>query len=429
MPLSPQERMDLMNDPRWQSDPQLKLQLLQALEPADAQWLQQAASGKPAGTQGLVKDTLSAVGGYAKEHPAEAGAIVGGLAAVPLTGGASALPAMAAAGLGGFGGANLGMLTSAALDPNSPVPRTSMGVAGEAGKQGLIQAGGEGVGRAMGATVRGVANSIQNSTLPKAIATDFPTAAETLNKNWINPTTEGGAAKATGVRRKAGEQVRGLAQKAQDAGTPGITRSEVEPAMDPARRAASAREKAGMPGGHGEVNEVLDNLFNAQFPHGDIQLTDAADVTRALQDEGIAARDAVQSAERPKRVSSQAYDNAASGVRRVARERIPGFQDANAELQGAVGAERASAEMRHGQIPLKNFGWRALPAMLLGGSEYARSGDLSSAAAVGALPIALGVPQISAPVAIALYQAGRLPFDVLVNTIGPAAVRAAGLTK
>jgi hypothetical protein len=191
--------------------------------------------------------------------------------------------------------------------------------------------------------------------------------------------------------------VRTLAQQAQDAGQPGITRSDVEPAMDPARRAATARAKAGMPGGHGEVNQVLDNLFNAQFPYGNVQLTDAADVTRALQDEGIAARESVQSAERPKRVSSQAYDNAASGVRRVARERIPGYQGANAELQGAVGAERAAAEMKHAQIPLKNFGWRALPAMGLGGAEYARSGDLSSAAAVGALPLVLGVPQISAP--------------------------------
>jgi hypothetical protein len=231
------------------------------------------------------------------------------------------------------------------------------------------------------------------------------------------------------VRRKAGEQVRTLAQQAQDAGQPGITRSDVEPAMDPARRAASARAKAGMPGGHAEVNDVLNNLFDAQFPYGDIQLTDAADVTRALQDEGIAAREAVQSAERPKRVSSQAYDNAASGVRRVARDRIPGFQGANADLQGAVGAERAAAEMKNGQIPLKNFGWRALPALALGTGEYVRSGSALTGAAAGALPLALGVPQISAPAAIALYQAGRLPFDVLVNTIGPAAVRAAGITK
>jgi hypothetical protein len=150
MPLSPEERLDLLNDPRWQSRSRAEVQ---ALFRARAVGSDVAGSGRLAEasehTPGIVKDTLSAVGGYAKEHPAEAGAIVGGLAAVPFTAGTSAFPAaMAAAGLGGFGGANLGMLTSAALDPNSPAPRTSMGVATEAGKQGAMQAGAEGAGRA-----------------------------------------------------------------------------------------------------------------------------------------------------------------------------------------------------------------------------------------------------------------------------------------
>lgn len=102
---------------------------------------------------------------YVRGHPAQAGAMAGGIAAVPLTGGASMLPAMAAAGLGGAGGAGLGMIAGAAAgSPN--IPSTPGGVLGTMASQGAQQAGMEGVGQVAPAMLRGSMRLMQSALKP-----------------------------------------------------------------------------------------------------------------------------------------------------------------------------------------------------------------------------------------------------------------------
>lgn len=92
--------------------------------------------------------TIRGVAKTVWDHPVQAGAIAGGLAAAPLTGGTSIPASMAAAGLGGAGGAGLGMMLGAAKgDPG--IPSTPSGVLGTMATEGGYQAAGEGAGRAV----------------------------------------------------------------------------------------------------------------------------------------------------------------------------------------------------------------------------------------------------------------------------------------
>lgn len=425
--LSLAERMDLLNDPRMQ-DPRIRYAVLQQLDPIDREWLSQPDQQKP-DAQGALRKVVGGVANYARENPAEAGAIVGGLATAPFTGGMSVPASLAAVGLGGAGGAGLGMLTSAATDPNSPAPRTAGGVLGTMAQQGAIQAGGEGIGRAMGGAMKGTANALQGGILPKRIAEDFPQAADVLNRNLINPTTERGAAKATALRQVSSDKTKQLATQAQQSGAKGITRKDVAGSLKPAGRMARDETDAGLPGGPAQIKRRVDALFGAH-PGGEIPLTKAQGVTRVLQDEGIQAREAVQSAERPSRLQSVTADNLAQGVRQTARDRIPGFEAANKETQGLIGAERAAAELKDARVPIRQIlgSPRTAIAGGMGIGGFATTGDPLVGLAAGAVPLALGVPQITAPMAIALYQAGRMPYALLVKIVGPASARALGLT-
>jgi hypothetical protein len=81
---------------------------------------------------------------YVKGHPVESAAMAGGLLAVPLTGGASLLPAAAAAGLGGAGGAGLAI---AGRQLVTGTPEAGTDTARTMAAQGATQALAEGGGR------------------------------------------------------------------------------------------------------------------------------------------------------------------------------------------------------------------------------------------------------------------------------------------
>lgn len=183
------QRLDLYADPRMK-DPKIRYQVLQKLDPEDKAWLLESErADAPPDTQAWLKGKVEGAADYARQNPAETGAIVGGLLAAPLTGSASVWPAITAAGLGGAGGAGFGLLTSAALDPNSPAPRTSTGVVGEMMKQGALQAGMEGAGRGAIKTLQWGAPKVMELGLqrPRSAQLDFPNAARRLVDERIIP--------------------------------------------------------------------------------------------------------------------------------------------------------------------------------------------------------------------------------------------------
>lgn len=183
------QRLDLYADPRMK-DPAIRYQVLQKLDPEDKAWLLESErADAPPDTQAWLKGKVEGAADYARQNPAETGAIVGGLLAAPLTGSTSAWPAIAAAGLGGAGGAGLGLLTSAALDPDSPAPRTSTGVVADMAKQGALQMGMEGGMRGAAKTLQWGAPKVMELGLqrPRSAQLDFPNAAKRLVDERIVP--------------------------------------------------------------------------------------------------------------------------------------------------------------------------------------------------------------------------------------------------
>jgi hypothetical protein len=183
------QRLDLYADPRMK-DPKIRYQVLQKLDPEDKAWLLESErADAPPDTQAWLKGKVEGAADYARKNPAETGAIIGGLAVAPFTGGAGAWPAIATTGLGGVGGAGLGLLTSAALDPASPAPNTSTGVVSEMLKQGALQAGMEGAGRGAIKTLQWGAPKVMELGLqrPRSAQLDFPNAAKRLVDERIIP--------------------------------------------------------------------------------------------------------------------------------------------------------------------------------------------------------------------------------------------------
>lgn len=423
--LSLADIQDLAGDPRMQN-PQVRAQVFAKLDPSDADavttWLNKDSSRAPNLTDTIAKFGKSAVQ-YAGDHPTETGAMLGGLAAMPATGGLSALPALGLTGLAGAGGAGFGMLAGALGGSKEQPPTTIPDALKRIAVQGATQATGEGLGR----VTRGAGNLLMNEIVPSDIAKAFPTVniGETLNARGIVPTTARGAAKAETLRNAAAGRAQSLADDATAKGTPGITRRDLAPFLARAERQAGNEEKAGAPGGMQEIDDRLNALFDAQFPFGDVPLKDAPGVTRALQDEGAIVRKQLDAGNRPTNLGGVTADSLASGVRRTAADRIPGYDAANKQTQELVAAARTADRLKN--APIRLGGMSSRIASGAAGAGGLATGDPLTAAVAAAVPLAIGTPQISAPLAVTLYKAGKLPLPVLAKILGPAALRELGI--
>lgn len=422
--LSLAELQDLAADPRLQN-PDIRAQVFAKLDPHDIEYITSSGPEKPLNARSTLEGAASKAGTYAKEHPAEVGGTVGGIAATAATGGTAAIPAILAAFLGGAGGAGVGMTTSAALDGSQKLPDSPTGVLKEMGWQGATQAGGEGVGR----LTMGAGNLLMNEIVPTAISKDFASSGvnigDVLNRRGINPTTARGAAKAERLRGASSAQTQQLANDATAQGTPGITRRDVAPFLSRAERQAGAEAKSGVPGGQQIIDQRLADLFDAQFPFSDISLKDAPAVTRVLQDEGRVVRRQVDAGKRPTDLAGVTADGIASGVRRTTADRVPGYEASNKTTQELVGAAQAADQLS--KQPMRLGGLASRLASGGGFTAGAISGDPVLAALGAGVPLALGTPQIGAPVAIALYKAGKLPLPLLLKVVGPEALAQAGI--
>jgi hypothetical protein len=147
----------------------------------------------PMGTGHALQDALA--------HPVQTGAMLGGLAAAPLTGGLSVPAAMGLSGLAAAGGAGYGMLAKGVRTGDFGTPSAN---AKTLAQQGAYGAAGEGVGRlgteAAMLTGRGLYRA---GLLPtNAVSMKYPDLVKAGVENKV-PITEGGYTKAIGIKKAA----------------------------------------------------------------------------------------------------------------------------------------------------------------------------------------------------------------------------------
>lgn len=284
----------------------------------------------------------------ANAHPAETGAIIGSLAAVPFTGGASLLPAVAAAGLGGAGGAGLGMLAGAAGgSPN--IPATSGGVLRTMGMQGAIQAGAEGGGRLIGAALQRTAPSLyrMGTGQTPAMRREFPNAAARGVQEGVIPTPGRVRPLLAQAERQTQAAVRGYDAANPAAVDPLVLSGQAAgQAIDQGRIAARGIHTPGL----NEVGDLSSQVI-AENP-APLTLGRTLDLKRA---EEVMAGPAYRAAEKGRQVSDEErlfHKGLADASRNVVRTRVP---EAATQLQreqdliGLLqGAERpAPSGLRH----------------------------------------------------------------------------------
>lgn len=445
-PLSLAQRTELSNDPRMK-DPAIRMQVFAKISPEDQQWLTAAmkTGDQPIDAPGMLKEGITGAANYVKNNPRKVGATVGGIVLPIATGGASLPIEIAAAGVGGMGGAGLGITADTLRQyfGGAPSSETLPTTGDEAAAAMLKEGTGQMLGQAMGGLTKlgmqGGANVLMNESVPTDIAKEFPenNIGGWLNEHGINPTTKSGAAKARLVRRTAGAEQRGLATQATASGTPGITRADLTPYLSNANREASEQAAAGVnPSAPQTVTDTVDRLFNAQpiaanpaVPAGlqrEMPLSQAPASTRQWQRSGKIVRKAVNAGNLSSDIEAITSDDMANGIRRVTADRVPGYADAAKAAQDAVGGARVAEKMS--KMPIRVGGW---PARISAGG-LATGGVLSGNPLAGfasaAVPLALGTPQVSAPLALAAYRAGKLPYDMLIKAVSPQVLEMLGIT-
>jgi hypothetical protein len=355
---------------------------------------------------------LERVGNFVKNHPTEIGATLGGIAAVPLTGGTSLWPAMAAAGLGGAGGAGLGMLAGAATGTGD-APATASGVLRAMGEEGAMQAGAEAGGRAISGVLRAGANRLYQSVLKPTLAarTEYPTLVQTAVENAI-PVSKGGAEKAAALKEASMQTADQLVHDAS--AQPGA------PTIDP-RQAVSGITDA--------IQSVRD------LPVARPQMKAIGDYGRQYLAEHPTPM-TLEQAQRAVRATDKYYDPAyratidrsnaltngqtaaAVGIndetRGLLRQAVPGLQAQNANTSALRGVEDAVARRAGQQGNLSAVGMQHLINAGLGagaGELYGRDRGIGTFAAMEMLTN----PMVASQIAIRGAQASRLPLQQAVR--------------
>lgn len=275
----------------------------------------------------------------AKAHPVQAGATAAGIAATPLSGGMSLLPALATTGAAGAVGAGAGQL----LAGETPDPATMA-------TEGLLSAGGEGIARGAMAVARPIAKLIYKAALRPSMGLqrEFGDVAATGLREGAN-VSERGANAVSGRLRALSGQADTMIADAEAAGAPRIPTSEVTPEFTPVLEQAERQLDLGRPDPRGDVWERV-MAFNRRHPSG-INLTRAQPLKGEAQD--LASR-AYRAADRGGPMTDLAAEGdkaMARGLRGAIEARVPGVAKVNAESQDLIGLMRALEDASRRNVP------------------------------------------------------------------------------
>lgn len=302
--------------------------------------------------QDFLSDPVGFIGRKVLEHPIAAGATAGALLAVP-TGGTSLLPAMAAAGLGGAGGAGVGSIVNAAVG-NEGGPKTASDVAATMAKEGALAAAGQGVGQIAGNVIGKGAYRIYKGVLRPSIPLqrEFGDIAQTgLNEGAA--VSDAGAKKITGRLVASGERGNQMVANAAANGAANVPVATLEQELQPLLARAQLRATTGLPdesAGSMHTIGIQDriNALRKSYPSG-VPINVAQTLKRELQD--MAAK-VYRAADRGAPMTDLGADtNAAlaTGLRKGIEQEIPGIADVNSRTQGLIGLQHAleNAQMRN----------------------------------------------------------------------------------
>lgn len=343
-----------------------------------------------------------------RDHPVEVGAMAGGIAAVPLTGGASMLPAMAAAGLGGAGGAGLGLITKA-VRGDADTPNTAGGVLGRMGMEGAAQGAMEGGGRLIsGMLAKGAGRLYQGLMKPtQAARLENPDLIKTALSNRI-PISAGGAEKAGNlVGESMGKADALVADRAAMPNAPMI-----DPKHAVAGVAGAVREVKDLPVARPQMKAIGDygRQYLAEHP-SQMTVTDAQRAVRATDKFFNSAYRSTMDRGNPITSGNTA---AALGInnetRGMLRQAVPGLKDQNAVTSGLVGV-RDAVERRAGQQGnLSPIGMQHLINAGIGGGVGAVGGKDKGLGTFAAME-ALTNPAIGSRLAIGGNMAAGIPWE------------------
>jgi hypothetical protein len=314
-----------------------------------------------------------------KQNPVAAGALAGGLATAPMTGGASIPASMAFAGLGAAGGAGLG---SAAEQLGTGRPKDASTVLTEMVREGSAQATGQGVGAVVAKTAGVVAPKILKGILrpTRRLQDEF---GDVVGVGLRERIPVGGSNVAADRMRESASRARGMVKAAEDAGAPPIKSKELHGEFRKVGETLQKRRDIGMPDESAELTTRA-KLIHRANPNG-IPLTRAQDIKGEAQEMASRTFRAIEQGN-PVRDTTALTDKAvATGLRKAIEQRVPGVADVNRRTQELMGLQEAleAAEARSGGIT----GWN--PLNVIGGimpSMGSRAAFLVDAVSKAPLP-------------------------------------------
>jgi hypothetical protein len=369
--------------------------------------------GRATPAQPEAKGYLRTAVDFVKQHPAEIGAIAGGIAAVPLTGGTSLLAGMAAAGLGGAGGAGLGMLAGAAADsPN--LPNTAGGVIRTMGEQGATQAGAEAGGRAISGALKAGASRLYQSALAPTVAlrSEYPNLVKTGLEQAV-PVSKGGLEKAGALKGASMQQANDLVSAA--AHQPNA--ATIDPTQAVGGITGAVQDARGLPVARPTMRAIGDyaRSYLAEHPRP-LTLTDAHEAVRATDRHFNSAYRATLDRGNP---ITSGQTAAAVGIndatRQLLRDAVPGLQAQNANTQALAGLEKG-LERRTGNIGnWMPFGMRHAINAGLGVGAGEISGSRKGGAGTFLLLEALSNPNVASRLAIGAAKSAGAPYAQLIR--------------
>lgn len=327
-------------------------------------------------------DAVMGAGKAAINHPVQSLAMLGGLAAVPLTGGASVPAAMAAAGLGAAGGAGLGSIVNAARGGENG-PTSASGVAKTMAAEGAAGAIGEGAGRGISKALTAGGKLVYKTALRPSMGLqrEFGDIAQTGIKEGA-AVSEGGLSKVVNARGKSAQTARKMVTDAEAAGASPIPVKEVasqfKDVMQQGQRQAQLGRSDPRPAVVGRLKAFAD-----KNPSG-IPLSKAQALKEEAQDLASRAYRA-EDLGHPITDLSAASDRAqAAGLQRGIEARVPGVKEQNSQTRELIGLSRALEDATRRNVP-----------------------------GVGSIRTLLGdfVPSVSSRLGIAADRAAGLPFN------------------